>query len=163
MILFWWWWKHQKGDVDQKDLWIIWITRINLITIITHWERLNVTEDLLRLYFGEDERQIRNSFTFDGWQYWCGDDFDVDLGKISTGSDWICWFSLHLKERPRHCNVKMLASVQLIWGAQTAMWWCVAPLYSTHNIITLTAKKYDPQFCHLCVPPLYSTYNIKVY
>ena len=40
---------------------------------------------------------------------------------------------------------------------------CVVPLYSTHNIITLIAKKYDPQFCHLCVPPLYSTYNIKVY
>ena len=52
--------------MDQKDLWIIWITRINLITIITHWERLNVTEDLLRLYFGEDERQIRNSSSCDG-------------------------------------------------------------------------------------------------
>ena len=89
----------------------------------------------------------------------------LTLENCSTGSDLIFWFSSHLKERPRHSNVKMLsfACVQLIWGAQTAMWWCVAPLYSTHNIITKTAKKYDPQFCHLCVPPLYSTYNIKVY
>ena len=55
--------------MNQKDLWIIWITRINLITIITHWERLDVIEDLLRLYLGEDERQIRNSCTLDGWQY----------------------------------------------------------------------------------------------
>ena len=61
--------KNQKGYVNQKDLWIIWITRINLITIITHWERLDVIEDLLRLYLGEDERQIRNSCTLDGWQY----------------------------------------------------------------------------------------------
>ena len=55
--------------MDQKDLWIVWITRINLITIITHWKRLDVIEDLLILYIGEDKHQIRNSYTFDGWQY----------------------------------------------------------------------------------------------
>ena len=107
--------------MDQKDLWIIWITRINLITIITHWKRLDVIEDLLILYIGEDlsTRSEIATHSMDG-NIDVGMTLMLTLEEFSTGSDWL---SSHLKERPRHSNVKILsfASVQLIWGAQTAM------------------------------------------
>ena len=80
--------------MDQKDLWIIWITRINLITIITHWEGLDVIEDLLDLILLEkmSARSEIVTHSMDGNND-VGMTLMLTLEYCSTGLDLIFWFS----------------------------------------------------------------------